>query len=247
MNLYSLILGVGGSIALLRIVSKTSAELRFRWLLTGLITMAGAILGARMVFAAAYQVYFSTHTQEIFRITMGGLSWPGALAGAILFAWLSLLVFRLPHLEGLDRLSRMLLPLATAVWLGGWQAGIAFGQLLPAGTWWGMMLRDESGLTALRVPVQPAAVVSLLLVLGLIEWLLRSTQRDGLKAAVSFFVLSLHCLLFSFMRYDSVQSVFGLRLDTWAAIFFTAFASLFLIIILFKKKIPITSKASESE
>ena len=110
-----------------------------------------------------------------------------------------------------------------------------------------MMLRDESGLTALRVPVQPAAVVSLLLVLGLIEWLLRSTQKDGLKAAVSFFVLSLHCLLFSFMRYDSVQSMFGLRLDTWAAIFFTAFASLLLIMILFKKKKPITGKVSESE
>ncbi|PKN95616.1 MAG: hypothetical protein CVU45_00555 [Chloroflexi bacterium HGW-Chloroflexi-7] len=90
MNLFSLILGVGGSIALLRTVQKTSAELRFRWLLAGLITMAGAILGARMVFAAAYQIYFSTHTQEIFRITMGGLSWPGALAGAILFAGSSL-------------------------------------------------------------------------------------------------------------------------------------------------------------
>lgn len=144
-------------------------------------------------------------------------------------------------------LSRMLLPLAAAVWLGGWQAGIGFGQLLPAGTWWGMMLRDESGLTALRVPVQPAAVISLLLILGLIEWLIRGATKDGLKAAVSFFVLSLHSLLFSFMRYDSVQRLFGFRLDTLAAILFSVLAVLFLILILFKKKTPIITNEPLSE
>jgi prolipoprotein diacylglyceryltransferase len=247
MNLFSLILGVGGTIALLRIVQHTTVERRFRWLLAGVLTMTGAILGARIVFVAVYQAYFSTHTQEISRITLGGLSWPGALAGAILFACLTLLIFRLPFLEGFDRLSRMLLPLAGAVWLGAWQVGIAFGQLLPAGTRWGMMLRDESGLTALRVPVQPAAVVSLLLVMGLIEWLIRSAHKDGLKAAVSFFVLSLHSLLFSFMRYDSVQSMYGFRLDTWAAIFFSASACLFLMIVLFKKKTSIATHESGSE
>ena len=247
MNSFSLILGVGGSIALLRILQQTSAERRFRWLLAGILTMADAIIGARLGFAAAYHDYFSTHTTEIYRIVSGGLSWPGALAGGLLFALFSLLIFRLPLLKGFDMLSRMLLPLAAAVWLGGWQAGIGFGQLLPAGTWWGMMLRDESGLTALRVPVQPAAVISLLLILGLIEWLIRGATKDGLKAAVSFFVLSLHSLLFSFMRYDSVQRLFGFRLDTLAAILFSVLAVLFLILILFKKKTPIITNEPLSE
>ncbi len=247
MNLFSLILGVGGSIALLRIAQHTSAEKRFRWLLAAVFSMAGAVIGARLGFVAAYHDYFSTHPQEVYLITSGGLSWPGALSGALLFAMLSLFVFRLPLVKGFDLLSRMLLPMAVAVWLGGWQAGIGFGQLLPAGTWWGMMLRDESGLTALRVPVQPVAVVSLLLILGLIEWLIRGAKKDGLKAAVSFFVLSLHSLLFSFMRYDSVQSLYGFRLDTLAAIFFCVVASLFLIIILFKKKTILSTNAPQSE
>ncbi|PKN95692.1 MAG: hypothetical protein CVU42_06830 [Chloroflexi bacterium HGW-Chloroflexi-4] len=247
MSLFSLILGAGGSIALLRVVQHTTAERRFRWLLAGVFTLAGAILGARLVFVAAYQSYFSTHTQEISLITLGGLSWPGALAGAILFAFLSLLIFRLPLLEGLDRLSRMLLPLGVTIWLGAWKTGIAFGQLLPAGTWWGMMLRDESGLTALRVPVQPVALISLLLVLGLIEWLLRLIKKDGLKAAVSFLVLSLHSLLFSFMRYDSVQRLYGLRLDSWAAIIFSAATCLFLMIVLIKKKRSIATNENGSE
>ncbi|MRR29289.1 hypothetical protein EG834_02900 [bacterium] len=247
MNLFSLILGVGGSIALLRITQYTTADKRFRWLLAGVLTMAGAVIVARLGFAAAYHDYFSTHPQEIYRITSGGLSWPGALAGALLFAMISFFVFRLPLLKGFDLLSRMLLPMAAAVWLGGWQAGVGFGQLLPAGTWWGMMLRDESGLTALRVPVQPAAVISLLLIMGLIEWLIRGAKKDGLKAAVSFFVLSLHSLLFSFMRYDSVQSLFGIRLDSLAAIFFSVLASLLLIIILFKKKTILSTNAPQSE
>jgi prolipoprotein diacylglyceryltransferase len=247
MNLFSLILGAGGSIALLRILQNSPAAQRFRWLMAGLFSMVGALLGARIGFAAAYHSYFSIHTQEIMHVTLGGLSWPGALAGGILFACLALLLFRLPLLIGLDHLSRMLLPIAAAIWLGGWQTGIAFGQLLPSGTWWGLMFRDESGLTALRVPVQPAAVISLLVVLGLIEWLMRQIQKEGLKAGVSFFVLSLHSLLFSFMRYDSVQSLLGLRLDTWAAIFFSIISSLFLAIILIRKKRLISTKETGSE
>lgn len=247
MNLFSLILGVGSSIALLRLLQQSPAVQRFHWLTAGILSMVGAILGARIGFAAAYHTYFSTHTQEISRITLGGLSWPGALAGAILFACIALPILRLPFLEGLDRLSRMLLPLAAAVWLGAWQVGIGFGQLLPSGTWWGLLLRDESGLTALRVPVQPAAVVSLLLVLGLIEWLMRQVKKDGLKAGVTFFVLSLHSLLFSFMRYDSVESIYGFRLDTWAAMFFSALACLFLAIILIKKKKPILTQETGLE
>jgi hypothetical protein len=102
-------------------------------------------------------------------------------------------------------------------------------------------------LTALRVPVQPVALISLLLVLGLIEWLLRLIKKDGLKAAVSFLVLSLHSLLFSFMRYDSVQRLYGLRLDSWAAIIFSAATCLFLMIVLIKKKRSIATNENGSE
>lgn len=236
MNSFSLIVGTGAVVALLRILLEAPAASRIKWLTAGLITQLGALIGARIGFVLACGTYFSTHRIEIVQITKGGLSWPGALAGALLFAWLALRLLRLPLRSGVDLLSRMLLPIAASIWLAGWQAGIAYGQTLPADTWWGLQTADESGLIALRVPVQPAAVLSLLFMMGFCEWLTRSARRDGLKAAVSFAVLSTHSLLFSFMRYDSVQRFFGLRLDALAAILFTLVSLVWLILLLRKPK-----------
>ncbi len=235
MSLFSLIIGIGASFGLLRVVQNAVASDRFRWLTTGLITLAGALIGARAGFVLAFIPYFKTHTNEIIQLTQGGLSWPGALIGAILFAWLALAALRLPKLTGMDRLSRILLPLGTSIWLAGWQAGIAYGQALPAGTWWGMRITDDSGLTALRVPVQPAAVISLILLLGISEWLVRRSEKPGLQAGVMISILTMHSLLFSLMRVDLGQRFFGLRLDSWAAIALFTGSLFFLIIVLFRK------------
>lgn len=236
MNLFSVIIGIGASIGLLRVLQKTGSGSHLRWLAAALISLAGGLIGSRIGFVVAYQQYFATHVNEIHRIDLGGLSWPGALAGAILCSWIALRLLRLSVLEGADRLSRMLMPLSASVWLAGWQAGIAYGQLLPAGTWWGMMIRDEYGLAALRVPVQPAAVLTLLALLIACEWLTRNNKRAGFKAACCGIVLSIHSLLFSLMRYDSVQTLFGLRLDSWAAIIFVLLSILFLVLLNAPKK-----------
>ncbi len=230
--LFSLILGVGASLGLLRLLEKA----HLRWLCAGLIALAGALLGARAGFVIAYAPYFKMHPQEITQLQAGGLSWPGALAGFILFSILALFLLKLPRLEGLDRFSRLLLPMVVAIWLAGWQAGIAYGQALPARTWWGAWITDDSGMNALRVPLQPAAVLSALLLLGIGEALTRGLKRHGVKAALLLSLLSLHCLLFSLMRVDAVQSFLTLRLDTWASAFFLAGSLLFLLILLLQKK-----------
>lgn len=236
MNLFSLIIGIGASFGLLRAVQNALADDRWRWLLAGLITLTGTLLGARAGFVTAFYVYFKTHPREILQLTQGGLSWPGALTGAILFAWLALAALRLPKLAGFDRLSRMLLPLGTSIWLAGWQAGIAYGKALPLGTWWGMMITDDSGLAALRVPVQPAAVISLILLLGISEWLVGRSSKPGLQAGVLCGVLCLHSLLFSLMREDMGQRFFNLRVDSWAAIVLLTGSLLFLLLLLLKKQ-----------
>ena len=237
MSSFSLIVGFGAVVAMLRLLLEAQAATRIRWLIAGLITQFGALIGARIGFILANGGYFLSHKIEVFQISKGGLSWPGAVAGLLLFAWIGLRLLRLPGLAGMDLLSRMLLPIAVAVWLAGWQAGVAYGQTLQAGTWWGIQTADETGLLTLRVPVQPAAVLSLFIMMGFCEWMTRSAKRLGLRAAISGTVFSIHSLLFSFMRYDNIQRFFGLRLDSLAAIVLVL-ASLVWLILVFKKSAP---------
>jgi prolipoprotein diacylglyceryltransferase len=237
MNGFSLILGLGATIGLLRLLQSSPEATRIRWLVAGLITLFGGLVGARLAFVVIYHVYFSTHSAEILKINLGGLSWPGALAGAILFGWLALKILGLGMADGADRLSRILLPVAAAVWAGAWLTGSAYGQPLPAHPWWGMNMPDDAGITTLRVPLQPAALISLVILLASSEFLLQNAKRKGIKAACSGFILSIHTLLFSFMRYDSVQHIIGLRLDSWAALFWSL-VFLFLIFFFAVKRKP---------
>jgi len=244
---FSLIIGIGASIGLLRVIQNTPADSRFRWLGAALIGLTGGVIGARIGFVTAYAAYFTNHSDEIFQITKGGLSWPGALTGACLFAWLGLVICKLPRLSGFDRLNRMLLPFGLAIWLAGWQAGIAYGQLLPGGTWWGMFITDDTGMTALRVPLQAAAILSLTLLMIISETLVKNFKRPGLQAGILASVFTLHSLLFSLMRVDAVQRFLDLRLDTWAAAFLFLSSLVILIIAISRKDRIITPEINEME
>ena len=235
MTAFSLLIGLGASLGLLRVLQTAPASSRTRWLTAGLITQAGALIGARAGFVITNPNYFKTHNVEIVNLSTGGLSWPGALAGALLIGWLSLILLKLPMLEGFDRLSRLLLPLALFTWLGCWQAGIAYGRPLMAGTRWGMLMTDESGMQTLRLPLQPLAAVSLIFLMGTAELLLRNASRPGLKAGMIGLVFSLHALLISIFRVDPVQHWLSYRLDSWAALLFCLVMLVFLIFILARK------------
>ncbi len=243
MSYFSLLIGLGASFGLLRIIQRPPTPSILRWLTAGLITLFGAMIGARLGFAAAYDSYFKIFPAEIIQITKGGLSWPGAVIGAGVFALLALKLLKIPFWSGLDHLARMLLPISVAVWLGAWQAGIAYGSAVSSDTWWALNMTDSSGLTTFRVPVQPAAVLSLILMLILGEWLGRKPSKPGMQIARLATLFSIHSLLFSFFRVDPVQEVFGLRLDTWASLFF-CIASLVLILMVMKQKKPIGSPAA---
>jgi len=228
-NGFALFIGMGAVFGLMRVLQDCPPATRMRHLLAALTLLMGALLGAKAGFVIAYHAYFVSHPHEILRLASGGLSWPGALAGAILFAWIGLKISGLAILAGFDRFSRMLMPMGVFVWLAAWISGTASGELLPAGTWWGMWIADESGFSALRVPVQPAAAISLMLILLLCERLIRQVSKKGLRGAWLGFAFSIHALLFSFMRYDSVQRWFGLRWDSWAAMFWLAFFAVLIL------------------
>lgn len=114
-------------------------------------------------------------------------------------------------------------------WLASWSAGVAYGARLDSSVLWGLPMLDITGVIAQRVPVQPAAALTLLLLIGGIELAWRKQAAPGRCMGVILLALSIHTLLFSLMRADPIQSWLGLRLDVWASILFVTIAILLLV------------------
>ena len=222
MNLFSFLIGVGAAIGLWRVFQTSSQDNRKLYVIDSLIVLFGALIGARISFIFAHFSYYRINLNETYQLWLGGLSGYGAFAGGVITCLVTAVIRKAKFRTELDHIAVMLLPIATAIWAGCTFAGISYGTILPTGTWWGLRLVDESGVIALRVPVQPAAAISLIIVLGFTELLIKSPRQSGLKAGMIGLVFSIHTLLFSLMRVDPAQRLFGQRLDIWASILFIA-------------------------
>lgn len=235
-NVFSLILATGASFALWRVVIVSPSAQRIHWLLAGLISLFGALLGARVGYVLEHFHYFSLNPNQTLQFWQGGLSWIGALAGAIALLLLVARVWQWPFWVVLDQLSRMVLPLGIATWLACWQSGAAYGISLQEGTWWGIRALDESGQFGLHSPVQPLAALSQLVFIGVLELLLNKTDTPGLRGSLVFLVFSADMLLFSFLRADPAQVWLGLRIETWAAMVYTLIGIVITIEVLLRAK-----------
>jgi prolipoprotein diacylglyceryltransferase len=230
LSIFSFLIGFGASIALLRLSLTVVADQRMRWLINGLIVLAAALLGSRLGSVLRHSNYYATRTSEAFNISAGGLWWPGALAAGILAALVIAIIRRAPIGNTMDKFSAMLLPLAVSFWLASWSAGVAYGERLDPSIWWGLPMLDITGVVADRVPVQPAAALTLLLLLGGVEWLWKKKLKAGRRAGMLLLLLSVHTLVFSFMRADPILHWLGLRLDSWVCLFTTLLTSLLLVL-----------------
>ena len=232
-NSFSLLVGIGAGIGLWRVAHgeqvRLASERQAAFLInSGLIVLFCGLVGARLAYVGINGAYFSPHLLEAPQVWLGGLSWPGAFAGAALGLMAITIPARTPRGDAIpigwfgDRLYPMLPPLAVAIWLGSWQTGHAYGPLLPDGTWWGIPSLDETGTLALRWPLQPLAAISLLAFFGLLETLIPARRPVGLLSGLAVSGLLLHLLAFSFLSAEPSPTWQGLRLETWAAIFFLA-------------------------
>lgn len=232
-SLYSILIGLGATLGLWRLYSRCEPPQRNKYLGIGIWALCGGLLGARTGFVLTHLHYFSIHRDALAKFWLGGLNGFGAIAGSILFILIAARILHLRPLKALDLMSSLVLPLGVMAWLGGWAVGSAYGPTLAPGTWWGMMIIDETGLSSLRVPLQPIASITLFIVISIVE---RKTGNMGYGFMFGWvgLTLSLHTLVFSWLRADAVQILFGLRLDVWLALLSTAGFAIF-IIILYKK------------
>lgn len=221
LNPFSLILALGASFGLFRIAMASKPAQRLDWLLAGVFTLIGALIGARLGYTLLHINYFLTNPVEIPQFWLGGFTWEGAFAGGLLFLFFAKLIWQWPFLNLLDRISLLILPLGLAGWLGCWLTGVGYGQVLPTGSWFAIQALDETGTLALRVPVQPLGAISLAIFMGFAELLLYPTQTIGKKGVVACLVFSADMLLFSFLRADPAQTWQGLRFESWTAMLYT--------------------------
>lgn len=224
MSLFSMIIGLGASLALLRLALASDESICLKTLLMGLLVQIGALIGARLAFVLAHLTYFAARKNEILNLRAGGLWWPGAVIGGLIAILLIGIARKHQVRQALDQFSVFLLPMAVSFWLASWSAGVAYGARLDPSVWWGIPMLDINGVTLPRVPVQPVAAFTLLLILGSFEWRLKKQLPAGRRMGILLLATEVHTLLFSLMRNDPVQPVLGVRLDVWVSILISIFA-----------------------
>ncbi len=215
MNGYALLMGLGGMLAVWRVVKTVIPRLAARWALAALLVLGGALIGARIGFVL-WQPYSFDSLWDVLRLDQGGLVWFGAVPFAWLVIWLIAKHRSLPFGMVADRLGSMLPPLGVMTWLACWSAGCGYGMVLENADWLPLSV-DERGLWATRLPLQWLAAVSLLLIFFM--WETRfPKRRPGQRAAATWLIFSAHTLLFSFLRADPRPIRQGLAWDEWAAL-----------------------------
>ncbi len=218
-------------VGLWRVANSAPQRQAGAWVNAGLFVLCAALVGARLFYVLLNWGYFSGHPLEAVMIWLGGLTWPGAVAGAGVA--LIFLGFRLrsspdrlpPHTARLplgwfgDRLYPLLPPLAITAWIGTWQTGVAYGAALPPSNFWAIPTMDQSGAVSLRFPLQPLAALTLLAFYWLLEARFKPLRPAGRLSGLAITGQLLHLLAASLLRADPAPYWNGLRMDAWMAIF----------------------------
>jgi phosphatidylglycerol:prolipoprotein diacylglycerol transferase len=218
---FSFLAGAGATLGLWQVVRRAQQQHARRLLDFALLTLLGALLGARVFYVAVHGVYYSAHPIEALQFWQGGFSWPGAAAGALLALALISLVTRRSLAWLADGLSPLLGPLAIGLWLGCWQVGVDYGQSLTTASL-GFPTVDEAGTVSLRVPLQMLCALGLLAYLWLADRGLAALNgkrgHPGLRASLFSLGLGLDLLVAELLRADPVAYWGSLSADTWCAL-----------------------------
>ena len=212
---YSFLIALGAALGLLQIYRHTSSKESSRAVDAGLISMAGAMLGARLVFVLMHISYYKNHLPEILQLWQGGLHVFGAIVGGLLTAAILSLFWKKGFLQLTDLVVPLIPPLAIFAILGSWQAGVAYGAAAPEEAWWGVKALDESGAYLPRFPLQLVTALVLLLYYGFLEIRPPLFWNYGSKTVCYLAGLAAVLTFTSFLRADPAPVYGGLRLDTW--------------------------------
>ena len=190
------------------------------------LALFGALVGGRAAFVLINWQYYQFHLGEISGFWLGGISWIGALVGALLVIFIWSRVQKPSFTDTTDMLLPLFCSTTISVWFGSWFTGSAYGREVNA--WWGIPAVDEWGTLTDRWPVPIIGILSTL-AFHIMSSRLSTHRKVAFPGVATCLVLSgfsLTMLLLSIVRDDPVAAVASVRLDIWASIGFLVFSSL---------------------
>ncbi len=213
---YSILLNLGLALGLAWLYVAAPAEKKSRWLDLGLAAIVGGLIGARLVYVIIHSAYYATNLAEALMIWRGGLSWVGAVAGALLGArgWASRLGE--PLLPVLDAAALPLTLLSALTWGGCLAAGCAYGAEVAPGqlpAWFAPAAPDLYGLQVPRWPTQALGVVWGAFSVFVMFGLRRQRWPAGARGLYALGLVALGAFFLGLVRGDPMPLVAGFRLD----------------------------------
>jgi prolipoprotein diacylglyceryltransferase len=182
-----------------------------------LAALVVGIIGARAGHVALHWEYFATASDEILRLSAGGLNWHGALLGALVGATLMAAIHRVDLLPLLDSAAFAVPILGAAIWLACSAANAAYGlevrSLADYPAWLVVESADIYGMMAPRLAL---SVFGLLLSSIVLAGLLPLAGLDGLYGRRLWLALMQYGIgmaLIDTFRADAVPLLGGRRAD----------------------------------
>lgn len=217
MEPFTILTGAGSVLGLVQVARYAPRDEILEWLDAALFTLFGALVGARLYFVLLHLEYFRDHILEAPQFWLGGMDWPGAIAGGYLGMLGISAAMNYDIGQAADRLAHLIPPLAIASWLGCWSVGCGYGA---STSLWSLQM-SEVGSFAPGFPVQILAASILLCYYALLELAVIRPLRSGRRAGLIGLGLAVIMFAFSFVRVDSSPWWLEQRPDTWAALIFT--------------------------
>ncbi len=150
LSLYSLLMTLGAALGLAISIWRVKDN-KFTYTKLGMAQLLGALVGARISYGVQNWTYFRSHLLELPQVWSGGLTWSGALVGALAVLVGIHLFWNQPFMQMLDLYLPMWGTAAAVMWLAGWEAGVGYGPQTDA--WFGIPVWDLYGQVSNRWPL----------------------------------------------------------------------------------------------
>lgn len=208
----------------------------------GSLASLGMLLGARLFFISLHWTYYQEHFWETFMVFLGGLSWLGAVIGGAAGLGFAARYYR----SSLGRLADGLLPFVFAVitsaWLGCWLDGCSYGAVTDS--FFSLPASDEWGRFAWRFPIQLTGAAATLALYWLLDHLSgRLVSVPGRLSCLAASGLAVEVFTLSLFRADQPTDAFaalwGLSLESWAALLLLGLSGSALLLTFRKGKVEL--------